>query len=86
MIKVSPIKVQENFVSICEDIIKNQQTVIVPMPNGENVVLISEDEYNELQRLAKNCEYLEKLGRSFAEAERGELITKTIEELEEYES
>ena len=50
------------------------------------MVIISEDEYNELMRHAKNGEYLEMLDRSIAQAERGEVVIKTIEELEEYES
>lgn len=49
---------------------------------NKNVVVISEQEYNELQRAKRNAEYLAKLDRSFAQLKKGEVIMKSMEELE----
>ena len=51
----------------------------------ENVVILSEAEYNNLIKEKRNAEYLAMLDKSFAEAESGGFITKKIAELEDYE-
>lgn len=45
-------------------------------------VVISEQEYNELQREKRNAEYLAKLDRSFEQLKKGEVVIKAMEELE----
>ena len=59
--------------------------VIITRPGRKNVVLISEEEYNELQRIRNNSDYLYKLERSFEEARQGKVVGKTMEELEAME-
>lgn len=56
---------------------------MVSRKQNKNVVVISEAEYNDLQRARRNAEYLAKLDRSFAQAEHGEVIIKSMEELEQ---
>ena len=58
-------------------------SIIITRPRKKNVVLISEDEYNELQRIKKNSEYMHKLNMSMEQAKQGRVIVKTMEELEE---
>lgn len=58
-------------------------SIIITRPKKKNVVLISEDEYNELQRIKKNAEYMYKLNISMEQAKQGRIIVKTMEELEE---
>ena len=48
----------------------------------KNVVVISEAEYNDLQKAKKNAEYLAHLDRSFEQLQKGEVIIKSMEELE----
>ena len=55
--------------------------MIVSRPRNENIVLMSEREYSELDRIRKNNEYLAMLDKSFSEAEQGEIVTKSIAEL-----
>ena len=52
---------------------------------NENVVMISESEYNEMMKAKRNAEYLAMLDKSMAEAEVGGFIAKSIAELEAYE-
>ena len=40
------------------------ETVIVSRKENKNVVIISESEYNELEKAKKNVEYLAKLNRA----------------------
>ncbi|MBR1743575.1 MAG: toxin-antitoxin system antitoxin subunit [Lachnospiraceae bacterium] len=47
-----------------------------------NMVLISEDEYNELLRAKENDEYRKKLERSVEQANQGKVVVKSMEELE----
>ena len=67
------------------DLAFNGEPVIVSRKENKNVVVISEKEYNELQKAKRNAEYLAMLDKSMAEAEAGGFIVKTIAELEEYE-
>lgn len=60
----------------------NGDSIIITRPKKKNVVLISEDEYNELQRIKKNSEYMHKLNLSIEQAKQGRVIVKTMEELE----
>ena len=59
--------------------------MIVSRPKNENIVMMSESEYNALMKAKRNAEYLAMLDESMAEAKAGGFITKTIDELGEYE-
>ena len=67
------------------DIAFSGEPVIVSRKENKNVVVISEKEYNELQRAKRNAEYLTMLDKSMAEIEAGGFVIRTIEDLEEYE-
>lgn len=64
------------------DIAFDGEPVIVSRKDNKNVVIVSEQEYNELQKAKRNAEYLAKLEYSRTQLERGEVVIKTIEELE----
>ena len=76
--------VRNNFKSLCDKVFKGE-TLIISRPKNENVVMLSETEYNDIMKAKRNAEYLAMLDKSMAEAEAGGFITKTIAELEEYE-
>ena len=61
------------------------ETLVISRPKNENVVMLSEQEYNEMVKAKKNAEYLAMLDRSIEEAEKGGFIVKSLEELEAYE-
>ena len=50
------------------DIAFSGEPVIVSRKQNKNVVVISESEYNELQRAKRNAEYLKRLNESMAQA------------------
>lgn len=76
--------VRDNFKSLCDKVF-NGETLVISRPKNENIVMLSEAEYNEMLKAKKNAEYLTMLDKSMAEAEQGGFVTKTIAELEEYE-
>lgn len=62
------------------------EPVIVSRKENKNVVVISESEYNDLQKTKRNAEYLAMLDRSYEQLEHGEIIHKTMEELRAMEN
>lgn len=84
MLAVKSMDVRENFKSLCDKVFMGE-TVIVSRPKNENIVMMSESEYNEIMKVKRNAEYLAMLDKSMAEAEAGGFITKTMDELGEYE-
>ncbi len=80
MVAVKAKDIKYNFREICARIIGGE-ALIVSRPNNENIVMISEKEYAELEKMRKNNEYITMLNKSFDEAKRGEVITKSMAEL-----
>lgn len=76
--------ISENFKSLCDKVFRGE-TLIVSRPKNENIVMMSESEYNEIMKAKRNAEYLAMLDKSMAEAEAGGFITKTVDELGAYE-
>ena len=84
MLAVKSMVVRENFKALCDKVFR-RETLIVSRPKNENKVMMSESEYNALMKAKRNAEYLAMLDKSMAEAKAGGFITKTIDELGEYE-
>ena len=83
MLAVKSMDVRDNFKMFCDRVFQGE-TLIVSRPKNENVVMVSEKEYNEMIRAKKNADYLAMLDQSIAEAKSGGFVVKTIAELEEY--
>lgn len=71
MVAVNYSTVRENLKTYCDRVTDEQETVIVTRKDEKNVVIISLDEWNSLQRAARNAEYLASLDRSFAQLRSG---------------
>lgn len=84
MLAVKSMDVREHFKSLCDRVFRGE-TLIVSRPKNENIVMMSESEYNEIMKAKRNAEYLAMLDKSMAEAEAGGFITKTVDELGAYE-
>lgn len=68
------------------DLAFSGETVVVSRKQNKNVVVISEKEYNELQKAKRNAEYLAKLDRSAEQLEEGNTISLSLDEMKEMES
>ena len=64
------------------DLAFSGEPVIVSRKGNKNVVVISEQEYNDLQKAKRNAEYLAKLDKSFEQLKHGEVVIKSMDELE----
>lgn len=84
MLAVKSMDVRENFKSLCDKVFKGE-TLIISRPKNENVVMMSEAEYNEIMKAKRNADYLAMIDKSMEEAKAGGFIAKTIEELEKME-
>ena len=71
MLAVKSMDVRDNFKEWCNKVI-NGETLIVSRPKNENVVIVSEEEYNNLLKAKRNEEYLKKLDHSFAQLDSGD--------------
>lgn len=83
MLAVNYSTVRENFKSYCDKVTDDNETVIVTRKNEKNIVIISLNEWNAMQKSIHNAQYLNKIDYSISEIEDGRTITKSIEELEE---
>ena len=84
MLAVKSMDVRDNFKKLCEKVF-NGETLIISRPKNENIVMLSEAEYNEIMKAKRNADYLAMLDKSMTEAESGGFITKTIADLEALE-
>ena len=84
MLAVKSMDVRDNFKAFCDRVFKGE-TLIISRPKNENIVMLSEYEYNEMLKAKRNADYLAMLDKSMDEAKSGGFIVKTIEELEKYE-
>lgn len=81
MLAVNYSTIRENLKAYCDRVTDDNETVIVTRKGEKNVVIISLEEWNELQRAAKNAEYLSKLNRAVADLGSGRVVTKTLDDL-----
>lgn len=70
MVAVKGKDLKQNFKSMC-DMVFGGETLIISRPKNENVVLISEREYAELEKAKRNAEYLAKIDRGFEQIRSG---------------
>ena len=50
-------------------------------PHNQNLIVISETEHRELEKLRRNAEYLAKLEHSMQQFKEGKVVAKTMDEL-----
>ena len=82
MLAVNYSTLRNKLKDYCDTVTDGYETVIVTRKDEKNVVLISLEEYNALAKAAKNADYLFMLDRSMAQIENGNIVVKTMEELE----
>lgn len=86
MLAVNYSTIRENLKAYCDRVTDNNETVIVTRKDEKNVVIISLDEWNALQKAARNAEYLGKLDRAIADIKAGRGVVRFMEDLEAMEN
>lgn len=77
MIEINQIDFYNNFNSLCREVF-NGETIKISNQKNESVIILSETEYNTLQKSKRNIEYLNMLEHSMQEAKNGKIISTTI--------
>lgn len=71
MVVVNYSTIRNNLKDYCDKATDLYETVIVTRKNEKNVVIISLEKYNQLEKTARNAEYLSMIDRSIAQLEAG---------------
>mgnify|MGYP001623291614 CR=1 FL=1 len=85
MLAINFTTARSKFKDYCDKVTDNGETVIVTRKAEKNVVIISEERYNELEKAERNAAYLSKLERGLEQVHSGLGIVKTMDELEAME-
>jgi len=81
MLALRTVDLRNDFGRISE-IINSGERVLIAQPQNRNLVVLSERDYNELEKAKRNAEYLEKIDGSLRQIEEGRVVVKTMEELD----
>ena len=65
--------VRNDFKNYCDQVIATDQPLLVTRKE-DNVVMISLEMFNQLQKQARNSEYIAKLSRSYEQAISGNIV------------
>ena len=85
MIATNYSEVRNNLKAYCDKATKDYETIIITRKNNENVVLMSEEEYNNLMEnlyIRSNLKYYQKLVESIKEVEKGNVKEHDLREVE----
>lgn len=82
MVAVKGADIKYNFKAICDRVFRGE-VIIVSRPKNENIVMISEKRYEELERAQRNAEYLAKIDRGLEQKKAGKLQYHDLIEVDE---
>lgn len=85
MLAINFTTARSRFKDFCDKVTDDDETVIVTRKFEKNVVIISAERYNELEKAERNAIYLSKLERGLSQVRAGLGVVKTMEELEAME-
>lgn len=71
MLAVNYSTIRNNLKDYCDKATDLQETVIVTRKDEKNVVLMSLEKYNQLEKAARNAEYLAMIDRGISQLEAG---------------
>ena len=71
MLAVNYSTIRNNLKDYCDKATDLYETVIVTRKDEKNVVILSLEKYNQLEKAAKNNEYLAMIDRGIAQLEAG---------------
>ena len=85
MIATNYSNIRNNFKNYCDKATRDYETIIVTRKNDENVVLMSEEEYNNLMEnlyIMSNKDYYNELLKRKDEVEKGKVEKHDLIEVE----
>ena len=85
MIATKPLDLRSNLKTYMDFAFKGEP-VVIARPKNENVVMVSEKDYNELMKSRQNAEYMAHLDSSYEQIAKKQTITFSLDELRDMES
>ena len=85
MIALRTVDLRNDFKRV-SDLVISGEKVLIARPRNENLVVLSEKEYNELEKARRNTQYLAAIEKSEQEISEGKVVLFTIDELEAMEN
>lgn len=82
MIAINFTTARSKLKDFCDKVTDEAETVIVTRKAEKNVVIISAERYNELEKAERNAIFLAKLERGLSQVHEGHGIVKSMAELE----
>ena len=70
-----------NLKQTLDEVYSENQALIVARPENQNIVVISEKQFNEIQKEYNNMQYLLKLAKANKQIELGDFIPVEIDDL-----
>lgn len=83
MLAVNYSTIRNNFKDYCDKATDEDEVVIVTRKEEKNIVIMSLEKYNRLQRELENARYIAKIEKGLADMKAG--IAKEHELIEDYE-
>jgi len=81
MIVANYTAVRQDFKDYCDQVIETDQPLIVTRKD-DNLVMISLERFNQLERQARNAEHVSKLTRPYEQAASGDTVDHGLIEVE----
>lgn len=81
MIAIASSHVRSHFKEVCDQVVEDVESVIVTRSRGENVVMMSETEYNNMVenfRIFSNPERYRKIKNGILQYEKGEVSERQL--------
>lgn len=81
MIAISSSQVRSHFKEVCDQVINDVESVIVTRTRGENVVMMSEEEYNNMIenfRIFSNPDIYNKIKKGIDQLEQGKITQREL--------
>lgn len=81
MIATNYSSVRQNLKKYCDKVVKDVETIVITRKNDENVVLLSESQYNNLMEnlyIRSNPEYYNKLLQSIEQLKKSKVVNKEL--------
>ena len=85
MIALRTVDLRNDFKRV-SNLVNSGEKVLIARPRNENIVVLSEKDYNELEKARRNTEYLAMIEKSVQEITEGKTVSFTIDELEAMEN
>ncbi len=85
MLAVNYSTIRNNLKDYCDKATDDGETVIVTRKNEKNVVLMSLEQYNEMQKALRNAQYLARIDQGVKQLENGQGQVHELIEVDEDE-